>query len=213
MPTRVRLPVFVVAIVGLALAGCSVTSGLGPTQPSGTTQQLLIRSLERALDHLDLPRLTGESVGVEVFILAGNSGVVSPSFGYQGVVGQGFVNQAFVREFITIWLKAHGVRIVTEAPDLKLKVFASVLGTDRGETLVGLPSFQAPILNVPVPEIALFKWTRNRGQTELRVYALNAKTDDFVEQLPIGIGHSKADDFTVLLFIGFSSTDVDKPLP
>src|SRR5262249_17021419 len=32
-----------------------------------------------------------------------------------------------------------------------------------------LPAFQAPVVNVPVPELALFKWTRNRGQTELRV--------------------------------------------
>jgi len=213
MPTRARVPVFVVAVVGLALAGCSVTSGLAPTQPSGTTQQLLIRSLERALDHLELQRLTGLAVSVEVFILAGSPGVLSPTVGSQGVVGQGFINQGFVREFVTTWLKAHGVRTVTEAADLKLKVFASVLGTDRGETLIGFPAFQAPILNMPVPEIAIFKWTRNRGQTELRVYALNAKTDDFVEQLPMGIGHAKADEFTVLLFIGFSSTDVDRPVP
>jgi len=36
-------------------------------------------------------------------------------------------------------------------------------------SLLGVPAFQAPVVNVPVPELALFKWTRNRGQTELRV--------------------------------------------
>ena len=68
-------------------------------------------------------------------------------------------------------------------------------------------------MNVPFPEIALFKWSRNRGQTELRVFAFDGKTDDFVDQLPLGIGHSKSDDFTILLFIGFSSSDLDKPMP
>src|SRR5262249_36738873 len=131
-------------------------------------------------------------------------------------------NQSFVKEFMVAWLRGHGVRVMPESPGakadgagpaLKLKVFASVLGTDRGETLIGIPAFQAPVVNVPFPELALFKWARNRGQSELRVYALDAKTEDFVEQLPIAVGHAKADDFTILIFIGFSSTDVDRPVP
>ncbi|HXJ83898.1 MAG TPA: hypothetical protein VMS64_35085 [Candidatus Methylomirabilis sp.] len=188
-------------------------SGLGPTQPSGITQQLLIRALERGLNQLDVRRLSGRTVDVDVFVQAGNSGVVSSGFDYRGVASQGYVNQAFIKEFVVVWLKAHGVRTVTSAPNLKLKVFASVLGTDRGETFIGIPAFQAPILNVPVPEIALFKWVRNRGQSELRVFALDGRTEDFVEQLPVGVGHSKADDFTVLLFIGFSSTDIEERAP
>jgi len=199
-----------VTVACFVLGGCSVTSGLGPTQPSGTTQQLLIRSLERALDHLDLQRLAGRAVDADVFIQAGSQGVVNLGLVNPGVVNQGFVNQTFVKEFVVMWLKAHGVRTVSNAAELKLKVFASVLGTDRGETLIGIPAFQVPILNVPFPEIALFKWTRNRGQSELRVFALDGKTEDFVEQLPIGLGRAKADDYVVLLFIGFSVTDVEQ---
>lgn len=170
-----------------------MTSGLLPTQPPGVTQQLVIRSLERALAGLYVHRFEGRSVDVAVFAHAGN--------------------EAFVNEFVMSWLKAHGVRTVSTNPELRLKVFATVLGTDRGETLIGLPSFQAPIVNVPFPEIALFKWSRNRGQTELRVFAFDGKTDDFVDQLPPGIGHSKSDDFTILLFIGFSRSDLDKRMP
>jgi hypothetical protein len=174
------------------LAGCSLTSGLLPTQPPGVAQQLVIRSLERALTGLYVHRLEGRSVDVSVFAQSGN--------------------EAFVKEFVTTWLKAHGVRTVSTNPELRLKVFATVLGTDRGETLIGLPSFQAPIVNVPFPEIALFKWSRNRGQSELRVFAFDGKSDDFVDQLPLSIGHSKSDDFTILLFIGFSKSDLDQPV-
>jgi hypothetical protein len=193
MPIRGRLHVLAAALLSVLLGGCSVTTGLVPTQPPGVTQQLVIRSLERALAGLYVHRFEGRGVDVAVFAHAGN--------------------EAFVNEFVMSWLKAHGVRTVSTNPELRLKVFATVLGTDRGETLVGLPSFQAPILNVPFPEIALFKWSRNRGQTELRVFAFDGKTDDFVDQLPLGIGHSKSDDFTVLLFIGFSSSDLDERMP
>jgi len=190
MLIRARLLALQSAVACLLL-GCSLSAGFVPTQPSGVTQQLLIRSLERGLARLDLGRFAGRSVDVDVFVQAGD--------------------QAFVQEFVVAWLKAHGARVVANAPALRLKVFASVLGTDRGETLIGIPAFQAPVVNVPFPEIALFKWTRNRGQSELRVYALDGKTEDFVEQLPLGVGHSKSDDFTVLLFIGFTRSDLDKP--
>jgi len=203
MHTRTRFDHLPFALACLLVGGCSVTSGLGPTQPSGTTQQLLIRSLERALARLDLQPVSGRAIAADVFVNPGN----------QGLVGQGFVNPAFVQEFVQAWLKAHGVRMVSVAPDLKLKVFVSVLGTDRGDTLIGIPAFQAPIINEPIPEIALFKWTRNRGQSELRIFTLDGKTEDFVGQLPVGVGHAKADEFTVLLFINFSDTDVDQRAP
>jgi hypothetical protein len=87
---------------------------------------------------------------------------------------------------------------VSKDPDLQLKVFATVLGTDRGETLIGLPSFQAPIVNVPFPEIALFKWSRNGARRSCEVFAFDGKTETLSISCPPGIGHAKSDDFTVL---------------
>jgi hypothetical protein len=193
MPIRARFHVLAAAVLCVLLGGCSLTSGLLPTQPPGATQQLVIRSLERALAGLYVHRFSGRGVDVAVFTQAGN--------------------EAFVKAFVVSWLKAHGVRTVSKDPELQLKVFATVLGTDRGETFVGLPGFQAPVVNIPFPEIALFKWVRHRGHTELEVFAFDGKTEDFVDRLPPGVGHAKSDDFTLLVFIGFSSTDLDKRVP
>src|SRR5919201_448706 len=76
----------------LLLGGCSLSTPQKPTEPSGITQQLLIRSLERALAQLDIERLKSRSVAVEVFspLQAGP--------------------EAFVREFVISWLRIHGVR-------------------------------------------------------------------------------------------------------
>lgn len=174
----------------LVLGGCSLSPVPPPTQPSGVTQQLLIRSLERALGGLDIEKLKSQTVTVEVFHHAGP--------------------EALVKEFVVTWLRAHGVRTVTESPDLKVKAFASVLGTDNDQSLFGIPAFQAPLVNVPVPEIAFFKWQRNRGVAELRLYEFDGKTDAIVRASPIATGRAKFDKYTVLIFIGFTWSDVDE---
>ena len=173
----------------LTLSACTLSPVPSPTQPSGITQQLVMRSLERALAQLDISRLKRQSVTVEVFNHAGP--------------------EALVKEFVTAWLRAQGVQIVPGLPDLKVKAFASVLGTDTDETLFGIPAFQAPVVNVPVPEIALFKWQRNRGVAELRLFEFDARTDAIVEAPPVATGRAKLDKYTVLIFIGFTVTDVD----
>ena len=176
--------------VCLALGACSLSPVPPPTLPSGVTQQLLIRSLERALSQLDIARLKSQTVTVEVFHHAGP--------------------EALIKEFVVTWLRAQGVRTVSDSPDLKVKAFASVLGTDNDQTLFGIPAFQAPVVNVPVPEIAIFKWQRNRGVAELRLYEFDGKTDAIVHAPPIATGRAKFDKYTVLIFIGFTLSDVDE---
>ncbi|MGH7373272.1 MAG: hypothetical protein ACREJY_03515 [Candidatus Rokuibacteriota bacterium] len=188
MPARARTAI--AAVLGLLLGGCALASQIGTTAPTGITQQLLVRSLERGLSRLDLARISGKPVALEVAVQAGNEG--------------------FVKDFVTTWLKAHGVRTVQDSPEQKLKLFVAVYGTDRDQTLIGIPAFQAPVVNVPVPELALFKWVRNRGVAELRMWAFDGKGDVVVDAPAPGVGRAKYDDFTVLLFVGFTVSDVNE---
>jgi hypothetical protein len=178
------------AILACLLGGCAFSSQLTPTQPAGVTQQLVMRSLERALGSLDIARFADRPVAVDLYLQSGN--------------------EAFVKAFVTAWLEAHRVRVTTTGPELKLRVFVSVLGTDRNEKLIGIPAIQAPILNVPTPEIALFKRVRNRGQAEVSIYAFDGATDKFVERTPTGTGLAKQDDYTILILITFTVSDADK---
>ena len=177
------------------LGGCAASSQLIPSQPSAVTQQLLVRSLERALMKLDVSRFAGRKVSVEL---------TSQSYGAQ----------AFAMEFVTMWLEARGVRVTSESPDLTVKVIASVLGTDRGETFFGIPQLQSTLIGVPTPEVSLFKWVRNRGLTEMSFFVFDARTNTYLETVGPGIGRSKQDDVTILIVINFTTTDVeDRPPP
>ncbi len=174
------------------IGGCAFSAQLPATQPSGITQQLLARSLDRALARLEVKRFAGQQVSAEFYT-------------------QSSVNQAFIREYIVAWLGERGVRVAPEGATLALKVFASAYGTDHAESLIGIPAFQAPVVAIPVPEIALFKWVRNRGLAEVQIYAFEGKTNVFVDKTPVGTGRAKSDDFTILLIINFTVTDIDKP--
>ena len=173
----------------LVLAGCSLSPVPKPTDPSGVTQQLMVRSLERALQRLNIERLKDQTITIDVFNQAGPT--------------------VLIKEFVTAWLRAHGVRIVEGLPDLKVKAFASVLGTDTDQDLFGIPAFQAPVVNLPVPEVAIFKLQRNRGVAEVRLFEFDGKTDEFVAAPPIAVGRAKLNKYTILIFFGFTTTDVN----
>ena len=53
-------------------------------------------------------------------------------------------------------------------------------------------------MNIGVPEIAFFKWQRNRGVAEMRLFEFDGKTDAIVNAPPTATGRAKLDKFTVL---------------
>lgn len=178
----------------LLLAGCATQStDLYPTSPSAMSQFLVFRALERAVARLDVERLRDRRVTLEI---------VSQLYDHK-----------FAATYLETWLRTHGVKVGSDQADLRLQVFLLTLGTDHGQSFIGLPAFQVPVLAIPVPEIAIFKWIRNRGRADLRAFAFDPKTDNLVDLLPETTGRSKFDDFTIVVVLGFSVTDVDDPLP
>ena len=121
------------------LAGCAVSTQVTNTPRSTIEQQLLVRSLERALATLDTQHFKGKIVTVDFYGLT--------------------PDKDFAKEFFTAWLEGQHVRTATDPKEaeLHLKVFASVLGVDQGQSFIGAPSFTVPLMGFVVPEIPLFK--------------------------------------------------------
>ncbi len=115
----------------------------------------------------------------------------------------------FAKEFFIAWLEEQQVRMVTDPKraQLNLKVFASVLGVDQGQSFVGAPSFTVPLISIAVPEIALFKDVRHSGHAEVEIYTIKAGSGEFVDKSPPAIGETRYDDYTVLLVINFTRSD------
>jgi hypothetical protein len=182
--------VLLVALAGLA-AACT-TARVTATERSSIEQRLLVRSLERAAVRLDTTSLAGQRVKIDLFTLT------SDAF--------------FAREFLRARLETRGVRFAGpgDEADVTIQVFAAALAVDTADTLVGLPAMQAPILAVPIPEIALFKLERSRGHAEIQTYAYDNR-GRLLTRLADVKGEARYNRVTLLIFISFAVTDIDEP--
>ena len=97
-------------------------------------------------------------------------------------------------------------------PELRLKVFAPVIAVDRGHSFFGTPSFTVPIIGFSVPEIAVFKDLRHLGHAEIKISTTNAHTGEFVAESSTAIGKAHHDDYTFLIVIHFTHSDLDTPV-
>ncbi|HEY2987918.1 MAG TPA: hypothetical protein VGL11_09330 [Candidatus Binatia bacterium] len=185
-----RPSVFIVGF-SILLAGCSVSTQVTNTSRSAIEQRLLVGSLERALDARDIEQFKGKTVGVDFYGLTGD--------------------KEFAREFFTAWLQEHRARVTPDPQkaELRLKVFASALGVDKGQSFFGLPVLTVPVIGVTVPEIALYKSVRYRGRADVQIYTLDAANGEFVEKSPERAGETKYDDYTILVFINYTRSDLD----
>lgn len=185
---------FGMLLAAILATSCSVSTRVTWTQRSSVEQLLLVRSLERALAGIDIERFEGKSMAVDVYGLT--------------------ADRDFARELMLAHFRKGGVRVSgsPDRADLHLKIFVSALGVDRGEALVGIPAFAAPVVNLPVPEIAFFKRVRSRGRAEIQVFAFEQDSGDFVVKSPAAVGEARYDDYTVLILINFNLNDLDEPL-
>src|SRR4029450_11871986 len=173
------------------LTGCAVSTQISNTQRSSVEQRLLVRSFERALAGLDTQEFKGKTVVVDFYGLT--------------------PDKDFMKEFFIAWLQGQQVQIATDPKQaqLQLKVFAPVLAVDQGQSFVGSPSFTVPILGFVMPEIALFKNARHSGHTEVEVFTIDGSTGKFVDKSPPAIGETDYNDYTVLIVVHFTRSDME----
>jgi hypothetical protein len=175
------------------LLGCSASTQITNTPRSSIEQRLLVRSLERAMETLDTETLRGKTVTVDVYGLT--------------------PDKDFAREFCTARLQGEQVRVTLnpDNADLRVKIIASVLGVDQGQSFLGLPTVTVPFLGFTTPEVPLFKSVRHRGEAEIQVYALDARSGELVSKSALRNGHAAYDQYTILVMINFTLSDIDVP--
>jgi len=175
----------------ICLAGCAMNPTV--TKRSSIEQRLLVRSLQQAVAGLDVRSLEGQRVVVDFYALT--------------------EDQAFAKAFVIARLKSRGLDIVENAAsaDRHLEIFATGLGVDQGETLIGTPATFVPFVLVPIPELALFKWTRHRGISELQSYIFDRDGHLLAQSAAPGFGRSRYDQYTVLILFRFSKDDLQEP--
>jgi hypothetical protein len=176
----------------LVATGCAVTNQITKTSRSSIEQRLLVRALERALAGIDGEQLRGKTVAVDFYGLTSD--------------------RDFAREFFIAWLQSQRVRIAEDSrqAELRLKVFASALGVDQGQSFIGAPSFTVPLIGFVMPEIPLFKNVRHSGHAEIKIATIDGQSGEFIDESTRAVGTSNHDDYTLLIVVHFTRTDLDE---
>ena len=175
------------------ITGCSVATQITSSPRSSIEQKLLVQALERSFNALDPSLFINKTVAVEFYGLTSD--------------------KDFARELFIAWLQKHRARTaaVSREPQLRLKVFASVLAVDRGQSFFGTPSFTVPLVGFSVPEIPVFRDVKHVGHAEIKVSITHAETGDFIAESPTVIGKAHHDNYTLFIIIQFTHKDLDKP--
>ena len=189
---RIAFGILLLCSVSFLVGGCAVSPQITNTPRSSIEQELLVSSLERGFETLEKQHFAGATVTVDFYGLT--------------------PDKDFAKEFLIAWLQAHQVHIVNDPKEaqLRVKVFAPVLGVDQAQSFIGTPSFTVPFLGVTIPEIPLFRDVRHVGDAALESYTLEEDGGKFLDRSPTAMGQSAYDDYTVLIIIHFTRSDMDK---
>lgn len=117
----------------------------------------------------------------------------------------------FAREYAIAWLQARKIRVIADAEkaDMRLKIFAPVLGVDQGQTFFGVPAVTVPLLGFTVPEVAFFKSMNHHGYAALEMYSIANPSGDFLNKSPRSVGEAEYGQYTILILINFNRNDLD----
>ena len=189
---RSRFENFCWSVSFFLLAGCAATAQITNTPRSSLEQELLVRALDRAMAKLDTRELTDKTVMIDFYGLT--------------------PDKDFAREYFTAWLQARGGTrdCGSQTRAAPRKGFCFFLAVDQGQSFLGAPSFTVPIIGFGVPEIPLFKNIEHSGHAELKLSVADEKSGEFVGESVPAIGTTKHDDYTLLIIIHFTRTDVEK---
>ena len=173
------------------LCGCSVSTQVTHTPRSSIEQRLLVRSLDRSLNQLDTQPLQGKTVAVEFFGLT--------------------PDKDFAKEFSIAWLQGRKINVIADAQEaeVRLKIFAPVLGVDQGHSFFGVPAVTVPVLGFTVPEVALFKSITHHGYAAIEMYTIDNPSGDFLARSPRAVGEAAYNQYTILILVNFNRDDLD----
>ena len=76
---------------------------------------------------------------------------------------------------------------------------------------MGAPSFTVPLMGFAVPEIPVFKDVRHSGHAEVEIYTIDADSGQFVDKSPAATGDAQYDDYTILIIVHFTRSDMENP--
>jgi len=180
-------------------ANCATIRVTDPPR-TATEQYLLTQATVHSIEKLSAEALRDRKIYLDSTYL---TAATQPSQEHSFLIGE-----------LRARLLASGVRLAQyrEEAQVIVEVRSEAVGTDRYETLIGLPAlyfFSGAVgqSNIPIttPELALYKHTRQRGFSSVAFVAYWRDTGELIAASGPFVGHTNREDFW---FFGFGPRTV-----
>lgn len=191
----------VLVLCGL-VTGCAALQQQTGTARSANEQLLLTQAIEQGLAQAHLPLLQGTELSLEA------TGLTSPS-----VAGKNSDDIEFAKELVDSWLLSQGFRRAVGKKGHEVRVIIQSLGTQQAETFIGIPAITSYIIPFALPELALFKASRQRSLARFRLDVIDLNTGRLVYATPSYEGDAYLNQYILLFGFTFRLTDLVPPPP
>ncbi len=193
------------------IAGCALPQEVSKTPRSAVEQLLLTCAIERALANLTVPLPAGATVAVEVSGLQTDRAHVHLQRERDsGVIDAPSWDLAFVRDAVAARLGEQGYRIKPHPGEAIYLIRAMVLalGTNQGNTFFGLPPIQSVLIPFSLPQLTLYQEQDQLAHARLYLDIYEVATGRFVRSTPWTTGDAYYNQYTVLFFFSFRTTNI-----
>jgi hypothetical protein len=178
------------------LTGCSTTHRTTQSTRTAVEQLLISESAVRSLSEKSIELLPIPS-GSKVTL---NTSGLTP-------------DQALLQEILTGWLGQQGYLIQKDKKNAvyRIDVIVGAMGTEEDGAFIGLPPINSQIIPFSLPELALYKSENQTGYVKFNMNFFEILTGKFVGSSPNFLADSYHNNYTVLLLLSFSSTNLMSP--
>lgn len=204
---------WIVVLVGLLslMTGCTLPQEVSRTPRSAIEQLLLSHAVHRALGELSLPIPAGESVALAVTGLQADRVTIHLEHEQNsGVLDGPAWDLSFVRDEVFGRLGELGYLARPRAADATylIRVVVEALGTNQGQTFFGMPPIQSVLIPFSLPQLTLYQELDQRAHARLHLDIYEAATGRFIRSTPWLLGDAYHNQYTVLFFITWRTTDL-----
>ena len=210
---RRRLAVSSFLVSALLFSGCARTQEFSRTPRTAVEQLLLTQSVDHALHNLTafLPEYT--SLSVDVTGLQTDRAHINMLGDERGTLHGPSLDLLLIRDAVATMLGRLGYRIEPrDAPPVYLaRVVVEAFGTMQGLTFFGMPPVQSVIIPFALPALTVYKAEEQKGYARLHVDFFEYQSGKLVGSSPTMIGRNYYNQYTLLFFFTWQTTDLIAP--
>ena len=198
----------IILALSVGLLGCSATRETSKS-PRTTIEQLLIsQSIDRAL-----------TVAPDFIAPKGSATVEVAGLNYDKrfagdlVVDASNYDKMFAKDLVVEWLRQQGWQITATGGTYVVHLIIYALGTEQENSFLGLPPASSTLIPISLPELALYKASRQRGYARFSLTVSERPSERLITSTPVMEGDVYFNQYTVLFAFTFHTTDIAPPPP